>query len=136
VQLATTTTNSGEESAVLADKIHAETNHEINHIHNKNQKETKENQNILIEINKQLEKFNNQFTNLENRLKTLEINTNKSTYKQKTIDRKPKTNTTPNENQNGLCWYHEKYGNQAYRCQSPCNFNNLNTNSHYPQHQG
>ena len=43
VQLATTTTESGEDLAALADKIYAETNHEINQIQYKNKKENKEN---------------------------------------------------------------------------------------------
>lgn len=28
----------------------------------------------------------------------------------------------PRANNNGLCWYHEKYGRQARSCRSPCNF--------------
>ena len=44
---------------------------------------------------------------------------------QKMTDRKINTNTTSNDNKNELCWYHENYGNKAYRCHSPCNFHNL-----------
>lgn len=28
----------------------------------------------------------------------------------------------PRTNNNGLCWYHEKYGRQARSCRSPFNF--------------
>ena len=136
VQLATTTTNSGEELAAIADKIHAETNLEVNHIHSKNKNGINENQNILTEINKQLENVNTQFKTLEKRLNNLELASKKTNNNQRTTDRRTNANATTNQNKIGLCWYHENYGNKAYRCQSPCNFNNLNTNSHYPQHQG
>ena len=136
IQLATATTNSGEELAALADRIHAETNLEVNHIHNKNKNEIHEKQNILIEINKQLENFNIQFKTLEKRLNNLEFASSKLNNNQRTTDRRENTNITSNQNKTGLCWYHENYGIQAFRCQSPCNFNNLNQTSHHPQHQG
>lgn len=36
----------------------------------------------------------------------------------------PPTNTTQNNNGNTpLCWFHEKFGNNAHKCTSPCSFN-------------
>jgi len=136
IQLATATADSGEELAELADRIYAETNLEVNHIHNKNKNEINENQNILTEINKQFEKFNTQLKNLENRINDFEINANRGNHKEKTFNKKWNSNRRANDNKNNLCWYHETFGVQAFRCQSPCNFNNLNQASHHPQHPG
>jgi len=126
IQLATATTNSGEELAALADRIHAETNLEVNHVHNKNKNEIHENQNVLTEISKQLENFNTQFKTLEQRLNNLEVASSRTSNSQRTTDRRANTNTTSNQNKIGLCWYHENFGNKAYRCQEPCNFKTLN----------
>jgi len=35
-----------------------------------------------------------------------------------------------------LCWYHENFGSNAYRCQEPCDLFSSNSKSHLSEHQG
>jgi len=126
-----------EEQGTLADQIYTNELNSINALTQKYHKKEVANETIEFLIKK--------IDNLNEEIKTLKSNQNsdfhepitKTSYQRFTNHFNTKTNHYSNSDNNTFCFYHNKYGNKAYKCTPPCNFKNkhLNTNSHLDTHQ-
>ena len=126
-----------EEQGTLADQIYSNEFYSINAVTQKYHKKEDDKETMEFLLKK--------IENLNEEIKNLKSNQNSYLHEPKT---KPpsqrftnrfntRTNHYSNPEDNTLCFYHNKYGNKAFKCTPPCNFKNkhLNTNSHLGTHQ-
>jgi len=119
-----------EEQGTLADQIYLNDFNSINAVVQKYQKKV-ENTETMEFLLKKIEDLNQEIKTLKTN-QTLHFH---NTTPKPTMQRHP--NFYPNAENNTFCFYHNKYGNKAFKCTPPCNFRNkhLNTDSHLGTHQ-
>lgn len=99
------------ELAKLADKIlEVSDYHQVAAVSNHKPNES--------EIGKRIERIEQQI----NQLVGLSERRFRSKSKQRYSKHRDERSSTPSRSTSQVCWYHEKYGNNARKCRSPCNF--------------
>jgi len=117
-----------EEQGTLADQIYTNELNSINALTQKYHKKDVTNETIEFLLKK--------IDNLSEEIKTLKSNQNSDLHEPTT---KPssqrftnhfnsKTNHYQNSDNNTLCYYHTRFGDNAFRCTPPCNYNKNKTN--------
>lgn len=62
-------------------------------------------------------------------LDVAELKTDRRNFQHYTSGVKSPSRSKYSNNQNNLCWYHQKFGDKAFKCIKPCKFFNKNCNS-------